>query len=130
VNTILKNASREFGLSAKSSRSDVEDIMGIWNGEKFVYTQADSDWKYWDIVKLFWKYGLAPYKTQQLMRTVVGSFLKLYERPFFPFRSLSDRVEELGLQAVTSVTGEQYLTANGVSCSCCNSLHPKLAHNI
>ncbi|PQE13341.1 prenylcysteine oxidase protein [Rutstroemia sp. NJR-2017a BVV2] len=117
VNTILNNASREFGLSAQSSRSDVEDIMGIWNGEKFVYTQADSDWKYWDIVKLFWKYGLAPYKTQRLMKTVVGSFLKLYERPFFPFRSLSDRVEELGLQTVTSVTGEQYLTANGISSS-------------
>ncbi|KAM3069996.1 hypothetical protein ACMFMG_003967 [Clarireedia jacksonii] len=117
VNAILKNASREFGLSAQVTRSDDDEILGIWDGEKFVYTQKDSGWKYWDIAKLLWKYGLAPIKTQRLMKTVVGNFLKLYERPFFPFRSLSDRVEELGLQAVTSVTGEQYLTANGIGSS-------------
>jgi len=49
------------------------------------------------------------------MKKTVGKFLKLYEPPFFPFRSLSDRAFDLGLTEVTSVTGEQFLTANHVS---------------
>jgi prenylcysteine oxidase/farnesylcysteine lyase len=63
---------------------------------------------------LLWKYGLAPYRTQKLMQSTVGKFRKLYEYPFFPFRSLSDRALDLDLTSVTAVTGEQYLAANKV----------------
>lgn len=115
VNAILKNASREFGLHAKSSSTEEAEILGIWDGAEFVYTQKDSDWKYWDIAKLFWKYGLAPLKTQRLMKTVVGRFLQLYEPPYFPFRSLGGRIEELDLKTIASVTGEQFLAQNNVS---------------
>ncbi|ESZ93602.1 hypothetical protein SBOR_6031 [Sclerotinia borealis F-4128] len=114
VNAILKNASREFGLSPKFSDTEEAEVLGIWDGAEFVYTQKDSDWKYWDIAKLLWKYGLAPLKTQRLMKTVVGKFLQLYEAPYFPFRSLSERVEELDLKTVASVTGEQFLADNNI----------------
>ena len=113
VNAILKNASALFGLQPKEYISDTE-ILGIWNGETFVYTQKDSGWKYWDIAKLLWKYGLAPIRTQRLAKSIVNKFLKLYEFPFFPFRSLSDRALDLDLISVTSQTGEQFLAANGV----------------
>lgn len=115
VNAILKNASREFGLRPKSSETEEAEVLGIWNGVEFVYTQKDSDWKYWDIAKMLWKYGLAPLKTQRLVKTVVGRFMQLYEAPYFPFRSLTERVEELDLKTVASVTGEQYLADNDVS---------------
>ena len=115
VNTILKNSSDKFGLQPRRSESEEEEILGIWNGQTFVYTQKDSGWKYWDIAKLLWKYGLAPIRTQNLMKSTVGKFRKLYEYPFFPFRSLSDRALDLGLTDVTSVTGEQLLAANNVS---------------
>ncbi|THV44863.1 hypothetical protein BGAL_0566g00060 [Botrytis galanthina] len=114
VNAILKNASREFDLHAKSSNTEVAEILGIWDGAEFVYTQKDSDWKYWDIAKMFWKYGFAPLKTQRLMKTVVGKFLQLYEAPYFPFRSLTERIEELDLKTVASVTGEQFLAQNNI----------------
>ncbi|TGO47236.1 hypothetical protein BCON_0287g00060 [Botryotinia convoluta] len=114
VNAILKNASREFDLHAKSSNTEEAEILGIWDGAEFVYTQKDSDWKYWDIAKMFWKYGLAPLKTQRLMKTVVGKFLQLYEAPYFPFRSLTERIEELDLKTVASVTGEQFLAQNNI----------------
>ncbi|TGO22481.1 hypothetical protein BPAE_0166g00030 [Botrytis paeoniae] len=114
VNAILKNASREFDLHAKSSNTEEAEILGIWDGAEFVYTQKDSDWKYWDIAKMFWKYGLAPLKTQRLMKTVVGKFLQLYEAPYFPFRSLTERIEELELKTVASVTGEQFLAQNNI----------------
>ncbi|KAF4631191.1 hypothetical protein G7Y89_g6938 [Cudoniella acicularis] len=114
VNTILKNSSEKFGLKAKRSETESEEVLGIWNGESFVYTQKDSGWQWWDIAKLIWKYGLAPIRTQRLMKSTVGKFQKLYEAPFFPFRSLSDRALDLGLTAVTSMTGEQYLAQNSI----------------
>ncbi|RAL60642.1 hypothetical protein DID88_009960 [Monilinia fructigena] len=114
VNAILKNASREFGLRPKSTDTEEAEVLGIWDGAEFVYTQKDSDWKYWDIAKLLWKYGLAPLKTQRLVKTVVGKFLQLYEAPYFPFRSLSERIEELDLKTVASVTGEQFLADNNI----------------
>ncbi|TGO46182.1 hypothetical protein BOTNAR_0607g00050 [Botryotinia narcissicola] len=96
VNAILKNASREFDLHAKSSNTEVAEILGIWDGAEFVFTQKDSYWKYWDIAKMFWKYGFAPLKTQRLMKTVVGN------------------IEELDLKTVASVTGEQFLAQNNI----------------
>ncbi|KAH6677448.1 Prenylcysteine lyase-domain-containing protein [Halenospora varia] len=114
VNTILKNSSEKFGLKAKSSETELDEVLGIWNGETFVYTQKDSGWYWWDITKLLWKYGLAPIRTQRLMKSTVAKFLKLYEAPFFPFRSLSDRALDLDLIPVTSLTGEQYLTNNSI----------------
>jgi len=112
VNTILKNSTDRFGLKPRDSETEDIEILGIWNGKEFVYTQKGDSW--WNLAKLFWKYGLAPYRTQRLMKSVVGKFRKLYETPFFPFRSLSDRAQDLDLLSVTSVTGEQLLAANKV----------------
>lgn len=49
------------------------------------------------------------------MQRTVATFLKLYEEPYFPFRSLSTRAYELDLAKVTGVTGQQFLTDNGIS---------------
>ena len=114
-NPILKNSSERFGLKPQRHRSEGAETLGIWNGQNFVYTQKDSGWKYWDMAKLLWKYGLAPIRTQNLMKSTVGKFRKLYEYPFFPFRSLSDRALDLGLTDITALTGEQLLSANNVS---------------
>jgi prenylcysteine oxidase/farnesylcysteine lyase len=115
VNAILKNASASFGLRPKEYAADNAEILGIWNGQTFVYQQKDGGWYYWDLAKLFWKYGFAPMRTQKLMKATVGKFLKLYEAPFFPFRSLSDRALDLDLTSATSMTGEQLLAENNVS---------------
>lgn len=116
VNKILKDAAKEFGLHPQGhmSAGDEPEILGIWNGEKFVYRQkGEASW--FDLAKMFWKYGLAPIRTQRLVRSTVSKFLKLYEPPFFPFRSLSDKALDLDLSPVTAVTGEQFLAANNVS---------------
>ena len=114
VNTILKNSSEAFGLNASNFESDEPEILGIWNGQTFVYTQKEGGWAWWDITKLIWKYGWAPVRTNNLMKKTVGKFRKLYEYPFFPFRSLSDRALDLDLTSVTSMTGEQFLAANNI----------------
>lgn len=116
VNTILKAATEAFNLSARDGSAETDDpeTLGIWNGEKFVFTQRDGGWAWWDITKLIWKYGLAPIRTQRLMKSTTSKFFKLYTAPFFPFRSLSERVTFLDLVSVTAVTGEEYLKANKV----------------
>ncbi|KAI1086347.1 prenylcysteine oxidase [Rostrohypoxylon terebratum] len=112
VNHILYGASKEFNLPLKNPGADEDGLLGIWDGTKFVYIQDSKSWGWWNIAKLLWKYGSAPYYTHRLVQETVATFLKLYEAPYFPFRSLSTRAYELGLVGTTGSTGEQFLEAN------------------
>lgn len=115
VNTILNDAVKEFNLSTDEFMPDVDisgPALGVWNGQKFVL-KMNSGW--WDTAKLLWKYGLAPVRTMRLMNKVVGQFSEMYEAPIFPFESLTQAAEDLGLLAVTAATGEQYLAENGIT---------------
>ena len=44
VNHILYNATRTFGLPLKDPGSDEDGILGIWDGERFVYQQDSRSW--------------------------------------------------------------------------------------
>ncbi|KAI5202888.1 putative prenylcysteine lyase [Aureobasidium subglaciale] len=115
VNQNLVNAAREFNLSTSGIRELRSEgpALGIWNGQEFVYTQASGgSWR--DTAKLFWKYGLAPLKTVNLMKATVGKFLKMYDEPYFPWKSLSQVAYDLGLTDATAFTGEQFLEKNGI----------------
>lgn len=76
-----------------------------------VVTRSEDGW--WDKARLLWRYGLAPIKTNRLMKTVVGKFLSMYDEEF-PFKSLNEVVEKVELKEVASVTGQEYLKANGI----------------
>lgn len=112
VNHILYNATRDFNLLVTEPGTDEKGLLGIWDGKRFVYTQDSESWGWWNLVKLFWKYGTAPYYTHRLVQETVGSFLKLYQSPYFPFRSLSASAYELGLVQITGLTGKQFLAEN------------------
>lgn len=114
VNEILKNSSELFELKPRRSETEEAEVLGIWNGKRFVFTQKDGGWYWLDAAKLIWKYGLAPIRTQRLMKSVIAKFRKLYEYPYFPFRSLSDAALDLDLISVTAITGQQLLAANKV----------------
>lgn len=115
VNEILVNSTREFGLATGGpGDDDGERLLGIWSGEKFVFTQASSSWAWWDLAKLLWKYGMSAIRTNNLMKATVAKFMKLYQPPYFPFRSLSERVQELDLVGSTGVTGAQLLEQNNI----------------
>lgn len=120
INHILFNASRDFDLPlTEMSAAEPGDITAIWDGNEFVFQSAEGTSWWWDAGKLWWRYGLSPYKALNLIKSVIGTFLKLYEEPYFPFRSLTQRVYELGLEKVTGVTGEQFLAENNVSLDVC-----------
>ncbi|KAH7085617.1 prenylcysteine oxidase 1 [Paraphoma chrysanthemicola] len=116
VNHILMEATKRFGLNPAShdvaAQMDIPDL-GIWNGQEFVLiTRQEDSW--WNKAKLLWRYGAAPLWTNRLMKKAVGKFLTMYDEPVFPWKSLSDVVESVGLLEATGVTGEQYLKANGI----------------
>ncbi|KAI1121759.1 prenylcysteine oxidase [Nemania abortiva] len=114
VNYILSNATRDFNLTVKDPGAEEGGLLGIWDGESFVYTQNTNSWDWVNLARLFWKYGTAPYYTHKLVQGTVATFLKLYEEPFFPFRSLSARAFQLDLAKITGVTGRQFLAANNL----------------
>jgi len=109
------DATAEFNLQADTQGDEADSqTLGIWNGETFVFTQSSTSPAWWDTAKLLWKYGMSPIRTNNLMKSTVGKFLKLYEAPFFPFRSLSARAVELDLVGTTGVTGAQLLEQNKI----------------
>lgn len=89
-------------------------VLGVWNGSEFVFEQSDANFDWWNVAKLLWKYGMSPIRTQNLGKKTVGAFVKMYGEPHFPFASLTKVVEDVGLTAVTSVTGEKYLRENKI----------------
>ena len=117
INAILYNATQEFGLET-TSFSDAGGVMSIWDGDKFVL-EIDQTLPTWRVVlKILWKYGIrGPVNANNLMKATIAKFLKLYEKPFFPFKSLSERAFDLDLLEATGVTGKEYLEKNNVSSS-------------
>lgn len=115
-NHILYDSLAEFGLEPKDAGLGSDPELGIWDGDEFVFQINEKHSFWWNAYKVFMKYGfLAPRRTQKLMEATIEKFLRLYEPPHFPFRSLTQRAYELGLVQETSVTGEQLLGSNGVS---------------
>jgi prenylcysteine oxidase / farnesylcysteine lyase len=117
VNTILADAAKHFDLTASSPeipKTEGLPDLGVWNGQEFVLITSNED-GWWEKAKLLWRYGLAPIRTNAMMKSTVGKFLKMYEEPLFPWKSLTEAVEAVGLKETIGVTGEQYLQSNGIS---------------
>lgn len=115
ANKILWDASQSFGLELRDPSSDVDRLTVIWDGDHFVYESASTSSWWWDVAKLLFKYKWSVYNAQKLTKSTVNTFLKLYDAPYFPFRSLSTRAFELDLARVTGVTGKQFLADSGIS---------------
>ena len=114
MNHILWNATRDLNLTKRDPDYDENGLLVVWDGEKFVFQQSYTSWNWWNLAKLFWKYGMAPYRTQKLVDLTSAKFMKLYQEPHFPFRSLTTRAYELELTYLTGQTGEQFLSQNKV----------------
>ena len=119
MNKILVSVAKEFGLLIANGNDDTPrespDTLGVWDGEEFRFLQNEGASMWWNIVKLIWKYGLAPIRTQRLRNKIVAKFTQMYDEPYFPFRSLSQTAHDLGLTAVTSTMGNDFLDANAIT---------------
>lgn len=116
ANHHLMSAVTRFGLSTRNYEGEDLDgatSVGIWDGRHLVYTQSDSGYEWWNAVRMVWKYGMSPIRTQQLRKDIMKKFFKLYRAPIFPFKSIGEAALELGLLA-PSETSEQLLEENGI----------------
>ena len=117
VNRNLVSALDRFNLStieyAREDLDGVKKALGIWNGEEIVYLRSEDSYEWWSNVKMLWKYGMSPIRTQRLMKDTVNRFLGMYEAPNFPFRSISETAFNLGLEA-PSMRSEELLTKNDI----------------
>ncbi|CAI2183377.1 9495_t:CDS:2 [Funneliformis geosporum] len=108
VNYHLVENAEKFGLEFIKYGEELENSkMGIWNGKEFVFEQSFSS--YWDIMKLFWKYGLAPMKVQNLVKEVIGKFLEEYKYDE-PFTSIDSESERLQLDEERKFNAQYYLS--------------------
>ncbi len=117
VNHILVEATKTFQLPFSGGEGNATDVMpelGVWNGQEFVFTSSERG-GWWDLAKLLWRYGYAPVKTNALMKSTVAKFMSMYEAPVFPWKSVNEAVQKVGLLETVGVTGEQYLNQNGVT---------------
>ncbi|GFF37375.1 hypothetical protein IFM58399_04871 [Aspergillus lentulus] len=118
VNYNLVNASKELGLTVRSADHarprESDDTIGVWDGEQFVLVLQDT-YSWWNIAKLLWRYGWSPIRTQSLMKSTVNKFLRLYDSPYFPFRSLTSAAAAVDLLNTTSVPGDVLLQNSGIS---------------
>ncbi|KAL8645763.1 MAG: hypothetical protein Q9226_007152, partial [Calogaya cf. arnoldii] len=117
VNHNLVSAVERFNLStAEYSGEDLDGlqaILGIWNGKTFVFMQNEDGYKWWNIIKMFWKYGMSTLRTQRLVKDTVNKFLKMYEAPVFPFMSVGKAALDAGLSASSKHSG-QLLEENSI----------------
>ena len=117
VNYNLVSAVKRFNLSTLDYGGEdldgVTKALGVWDGERFVFIQSDGSYSWWNTAKLLWKYGMSPIRTQRLMKDTVKTFLRMYETPIFPFKSIGETALELGLLA-PSMKSERLLKENGI----------------
>jgi len=111
---ILWNASLDFNLTKSDPDYDETGKLAVWDGERFVFQESFQSWNWWNTVKMYWKYGLSPYRMRKLVEQSKAKVTQLYHEPHFPFRSLTTRAYELELTYATGQTGEQYLSQNKV----------------
>jgi prenylcysteine oxidase/farnesylcysteine lyase len=117
VNHILVDAVNDFNLSTSSLKREElngSPALGVWDGAEFRLIQKSDAFGWFDLAKLFWRFGLAPVRTVNLMKATVGAFLKMYESPVFPFESLTAASETVGLLPAIASTGEEFMLANGI----------------
>lgn len=116
LNAILYNATLDFGLDTTTREDDgIGGILAFWDGDHIRFDIDDSHSKWRTSARLVWRYGFFALKNSQaLVQKTVAKFLNLYEPPYFPFKSLTQRTYELELLEETSLTGEEFLRKNKV----------------
>ncbi|KAK6349951.1 hypothetical protein TWF696_006207 [Orbilia brochopaga] len=115
VNRNLYEAAKLFELPISdydTGSADGADQIGVWDGQQFVITIHDGGW--WETIKMLWKYGMSPMRLQGLVKKTVGQFLKMYDEPVFPWKSLTQTAMDLDLLPATSVSGLEFLKANSI----------------
>jgi prenylcysteine oxidase/farnesylcysteine lyase len=99
--------------------------LGIWNGERFVFTQKGDSNGWLDLARLVLRYGVvAPWRVSGMVQDTVKKFLRMYPSDalvksesdhYFPWMDLAEAADNVGLRELMGVTGEELYTSKGIS---------------
>ena len=119
INRNLFVAAKDLGLDLGKAGEDrprsAKHALGVWDGLGFRFLQDESSSWWHDLFTLLRKYGLAPIKSQLLMKRTINTFVKGMYEDKFPFQSLTEASRSLNLTEATSRTGDAFLKENGIS---------------
>lgn len=98
---------------------DEEDAQGmaIWDGEDFVYKES-SGYGWWNMAKLFWRYGYSPLTVKNTVTETVAKFTELYSPSFQkdgPYETVEAFATGLNLQTLAHNTTKEYLKSLNVN---------------
>ncbi len=74
-----------------------------------MYTERESSYHWWNVLKLVWQYGRWPLRMKCLVEKTVKSFHELATVSYQPFTSLDEETKRLGLKAALEDNAETYL---------------------
>ncbi|KAJ7225895.1 Prenylcysteine lyase-domain-containing protein, partial [Mycena pura] len=113
-NKNMWRAADEFNLTRRDVRD--EKGLGIWDGEKLLFTTSGGWWGWWDSAKALLRYGFqSPRRTQAVVDDMVKKFLILYSSETPKWDTISNLSSELRSTELVSRSTSDYLKSEGVS---------------
>ncbi|KAF7306595.1 Prenylcysteine lyase [Mycena indigotica] len=104
----------EFNLTRRDFQD--EEGLGIWDGEKLLFTTTGGWWSYWDAAKALLRYGFhSPRRTQKAVDGMVAKFLTLYSSQTPKWSKIEDLATALDWDSLVSRNTVEWLKAEGVS---------------
>lgn len=121
TNHILWESAEMFNLTVvtKEEGRGLEDdkLLGIYNGHETVFELEwpDTIWKKL-VIQMARKFGvLSPYRANKLKNEATSRFMKMYNDPYFPWKSLDFVVDAVELREYVNLTAEEWFTEHSVS---------------
>ncbi|KAJ7101021.1 Prenylcysteine lyase-domain-containing protein [Mycena crocata] len=115
ANKNMWRAVEEFNLTRRDFR-DENDGLGIWDGEKLLFTASGGWWKWWDTAKALLRYGFqSPRRTQAFVDSMINKFLTLYSPETPRWDNITHLATALGWTDLVNQSTSEYLKAEGVS---------------
>lgn len=126
ANKNLWKASKLFNLTLQDMHGgggDNDDEsssgMAIFDGQDFVYKEDSGGYGWWNMAKLFWRYGYSgPMTVKNTVSETVAKFTQLYGDTFQsngPYEGILDFAEALDLDKLAYNTTKEHLRSLGVN---------------
>ncbi|KAJ7139742.1 Prenylcysteine lyase-domain-containing protein [Mycena epipterygia] len=114
ANKNMWRAVEEFNLTRRDFRD--ENGVGIWDGEKLLFTADGGWWGWWDKAKALLRYGFySPRRTQAFVDTMINKFLTLYSSETPKWDNITHLSSSLGWTELVTQSTAEYLKSEGVS---------------
>ncbi|XP_044577912.1 prenylcysteine oxidase-like [Cotesia glomerata] len=111
-------------LKLEDRPSELDMIAGIWNGDEFVF--KESSYQMVSLVKLFYRYGLAPFELHRLTNSILDDFDHIYDlqEAGIGFENISSLLSGMNhkFPEMLEISSKDFLLSQGYSHKLINEL--------